>query len=75
MFVQPSNLTSSAITDIKVDVSNQQALVTYKGSNKVYLYNDVNFESLLDFVSDGVDSIGEFVNGCIKGSSFVVINW
>jgi hypothetical protein len=74
MFFTPSNIKSSAISDIKVSVNNNQAVVTYKGSDKVYLYNNVDFDSLLDFVAGEVDSLGEFVNGCIKGSPCTVLN-
>ena len=75
MFFTPSTIDSAAISDIKVSVKNYQAIVTYKGSDKVYLYNNVSFDELLDFVAGEVESIGKFVNAYCKGNDFVVIAW
>ena len=73
MFFTPSTITSSSISDIKVSVANNQAIVTYKGNDKVYLYNNVSFDELLDFVTGEFESVGKFVNAYCKGNDFVVI--
>jgi hypothetical protein len=73
MFFTPSNIESSSISDIKVSCANNQAIVTYKGSDKVYLYNNVSFDELLDFVTGEFESVGKFVNAYCKGNDFVVV--
>ena len=73
MFFTPSTIDSAAISDIKVSVANNQAIVTYKGSDKVYLYNNVSFDELLDFVTGEFESVGKFVNAYCKGNAVTVI--
>jgi len=68
MFFQPSSsIQSSAVRDIKLSPINNQVVVTYN-NNKVYLYDNVAFEALLDFVCGEFESIGKFVNAYCKGN-------
>ena len=67
MFFQPSSIQSSAVSDIKVSPANNQVVVTYN-NNKVYLYDNVGFEALLDFVCGEIESVGKFVNAYCKGN-------
>jgi hypothetical protein len=67
MFFQPSSIQSSAVSDIKVSPMNNQVVVTYN-NNKVYLYDNVDFEALLDFVCGEIESVGKFVNAYCKGN-------
>jgi hypothetical protein len=74
MFFTPSTITSSAISDIKVSPINNQVVVKYTNDSKSYLYNNVDFDALLDFVCGEFESIGKFVNAYCKGNMVTVIN-
>ena len=67
MFFQPSSIQSSAVSDIKVSPANNQVVVTYN-NNRVYLYDNVDFEALLAFVCGEFESVGKFVNAYCKGA-------
>ena len=72
MFVQLQGIDSSAIAELSVSPMNNQALVTYKSGAK-YLYNNVEFDALLDVVLGEFKSIGKFVNAYCKGNNFLAV--
>ena len=55
MFFTPSTLTSYAVSDIKVSPINNQVVVKYTNDSKSYLYNNVDYDELLDFENGGVE--------------------
>ena len=67
MFFQPTTIQSSAVSDIKVSPENNQVVVTYN-NDSMYLYDNVDFEALLDFYCGEIESIGKFVNAFCKGN-------
>ena len=73
MFFTPSSIESSAVSDIKVSPINNQVLVKYSKDGATYLYNNVDFDALLDFVLGEFNSIGKFVNAYCKGNAVTVI--
>ena len=74
MFFTPSTIESSAVSDIKVSPTNNQVIVKYSADGASYLYNNVDFDALLDFVCGEFKSIGKFVNAYCKGNMVTVIN-
>lgn len=72
MFVQLQGIDSSAIAELSVSPMNNQALVTYKSGTK-YLYNNVEFDALLDVVLGEFNSLGKFVNAYCKGNNFLAV--
>ena len=66
------NAQSTAIAELSVSPINNQALVTYKSGAK-YLYNNVEFDALLDVVLGEFQSIGKFVNAYCKGNNFLAV--
>ena len=60
------NPVSSAIADLRLNAVTNQALVKYQDSDKVYLYDNISFEAILDFITGEFDSVGKFVNAYCK---------
>ncbi len=60
------NPVSSAIADLRLNAVTNQALVKYQGGENVYLYDNVSFEAILDFITGDFDSVGKFVNAYCK---------
>ena len=61
MFVQPSNLKSSSIETLKVDVANNNVVVKFINGVKHYIYQGVPIEDIVSFFHDELTA-GEFVN-------------
>ena len=61
MFVQPSNLKSSSIETLKVDVANNNVVVKFLNNVRHYIYQGVAIESIVSYFHDEL-SAGEFVN-------------
>ena len=60
------NPVSSSIADLRLNAVTNQALVKYQTSDKVYLYDNVSFDAILDFVTGEFQSVGKFVNAYCK---------
>ena len=73
MFIQPSNLQSTSIEDISVNMNTNQVMVKYINNDKTYLYDGVHFNYLIAFVLGKVESIGQWVNTYVKGNQVTVI--
>ena len=73
MFIQPTNLQSTSIKDISVNMSTNQVMVKYTNNNKTYLYDGVHFNHLIAFVLGKVESIGQWVNTYVKGNQVTVV--
>ena len=65
---------SSSIADLRLNVVTNQALVKYQGSDTVYLYDNVDFESMLDFIVGKFESVGKFVNAYCKPMMTTICN-
>jgi len=64
MFLQVSNVKSSAVRELSIDARNHQAIVEYNSGDK-YLYNNVDFTALYNLIYNQTDSIGQWViNSC-----------
>ena len=66
MFFQVRNLKSSAVEDFAINLQDNQVLVKYTGSDKSYLYQNVDSGDLMDFFAGEFESVGKFINGLIK---------
>ena len=69
MFFTPSSrnaVKSSAIKDIEVNQSTNQAVVTYN-SGKQYLYSGICEDAMFDVIFGQIQSFGKWVNqACLK---------
>ena len=69
MFFTPSSrnaVKSSAIKDIEVNQSTNQAVVTYN-TGKQYLYSGICEDAMFDIIFGNVKSFGKWVNNaCLK---------
>jgi len=69
MFFTPSSrnaVKSSAIEDIEVNQSTNQAVVTYN-NGKQYLYSGICEDAMFDVIFGNVKSFGKWVNNaCLK---------
>ena len=61
MFIQPSNLQSSAIRNIRLNPATSQVIVQFLTSAKTYLYDGVCNNAMANFIF-GELTPGEFVN-------------
>ena len=61
MFVQPSNLKSTSIETLKVDVANNNVVVKFLNNVKHYIYQNVDLSTIVSYFHDEL-SAGEFVN-------------
>ena len=73
MFFQPSNLQSSNIRNIRLNLETNQVIVQFMNNAKTYLYDNVNSEAILDFFYGEFESVGKFVNAYCKGNSYTVV--
>ena len=73
MFFQPSNIQSSNIRDIRVNVNTNQVIVQFINNAKTYLYENVSDVAILDFLYGEYESIGKFVNTFCKGNTYTVV--
>lgn len=73
MFFQPSNLQSSNIRNIRLNLNTNQVIVQFINNAKTYLYENVNGNAILDFLYGEYESAGKFVNAFCKGKSYTVI--
>ncbi len=76
MFVQPSNLKSSSIETLKVDVANNNVVVKFLNNVKHYIYQGVDIKDIVSYFHDEL-SAGEFVNeikskGCAYATFWLV---
>ena len=60
------NPVSTSVADLRLNAVTNQALVKYQGSDKVYLYDNVAFDAILDFITGEFESVGKFVNAYCK---------
>ena len=68
------NPVSSSIADLRLNAVTNQALVKYQNSNKVYLYDNVSFDAILDFITGEFESVGMFVNAYCKPMMTTICN-
>ena len=61
MFVQPSNLKSTSIETLKIDVPNNTVVVKFLNGAANYIYQNVAINTIVDYFHDEL-SAGEFVN-------------
>ncbi len=73
MFFQPSNLQSSNIRNIRLNLDTNQVIVQFVNNAKTYLYDNVNSEAILDFFYGEFESVGKFVNAYCKGNRYTVV--
>ena len=73
MFFQPSNLKSSSIRNIMINADTQEVIVQFFNNAKTYLYQNVPFKGISDYVLGETTSAGKFVNEYCKGSTLTVV--
>ena len=73
MFFTPSNIKSSTVRNIQLNLADNQVIVQFKNNSKTYLYENVNEESILDVILGDITSLGKFVNAYCKGNESVVV--
>ena len=73
MFFQPSNIQSSNIRSIRLNLETNQVIVQFINNAKTYLYDNVNTEAILDFFYGEYESVGKFVNAYCKGNRYTVV--
>ena len=71
MFLSVSNIKSSSIKELSINVATNQAVVRYVGSDRPYLYTGVDFDAMTDLAMGAVDSIGKWVNTNLKSVASV----
>ena len=75
MFFQPSNIQSSNIRNIRLNLNTNQVIVQFINNAKTYLYENVSTEAILDFLYGEYESTGKFVNAFCKGNTYTVVGW
>ena len=75
MFFQPSNLQSTSIRNIMINADTQQVIVQYLNNAKTYLYDNVSFKGISEYILGETTSAGKFVNDYCKGSTLTVVGW
>tara|TARA_X000000368_G_scaffold85705_1_gene65084 strand:+ start:2339 stop:2566 length:228 start_codon:yes stop_codon:yes gene_type:complete len=74
MFFSPTtNTDSSAVASIQLNPTTNQVLVKYINSTKSYLYENVSFDAILDYLAGEYESVGKFVNAYCKGNMVTTI--
>ena len=73
MFFQPSNIQSSNIRNIRLNLETNQVIVQFINNAKTYLYDNVNTTAILDFFYGEYESVGKFVNAYCKGNRYTVV--
>ena len=73
MFFTPSNIKSSTVRNIQLNLADNQVIVQFKNNSKTYLYENVNEESILDVILGDITSLGKFVNAYCKGNESVTV--
>jgi hypothetical protein len=73
MFFQPSNIQSSNVRSIRLNLNTNQVIVQFVNNAKTYLYDNVNSEAILDFLYGEYESVGKFVNAYCKGNAYTVV--
>ena len=73
MFFQASNIQSSNIRSLRLNLSTNQVIVQFINNAKTYLYENVSTEALLDYLYGEFESSGKFVNAYCKGNQYTVV--
>ncbi len=73
MFIQPSALQSSAIRNIKLNVTTNQVIVQFMNNAKTYLYDNVSIDGITDYIFGEIESAGKFVNAYCLGNRVTVV--
>jgi len=73
MFFQASNIQSSNIRSLRLNLSTNQVIVQFINNAKTYLYENVSTEALLDYLYGEFESAGKFVNAYCKGNQYTVV--
>ena len=73
MFIQPSNLQSTAIRNIKLNLTTNQVIVQFMNNAKTYLYDNVSVDGITDYLFGEIESVGKFVNAYCKGNRVTVV--
>ena len=71
MFLSVSNIKSSSVAELSINVATNQAVVRYVGSDRPYLYTGVDFKALTQLAFEQIESIGRWVNENLKGCANV----
>ena len=71
MFLSVSNIKSSSVAELSINVATNQAVVRYVGSDRPYLCTGVDFKALTQLAFEQIDSIGRWVNENLKGCASV----
>ena len=73
MFVQPSNIQSTSIRNIMLNVKTNQVIVQFINNAKTYLYDNVSIEGIIDVIEGEIESLGKFVNAYCIGNRVTVV--
>jgi hypothetical protein len=70
MFVTVNNTASTCVKSLSISLPNNQAVVEFNSGSK-FLYNNVNWDAMLDLLEGEITSLGKFVNAyCLGNSEF-----
>ena len=72
-FSQILGISSSCIYSLSVSPNTNQAIVEWKNGSK-FMYNNVDFDAILDLLCGEYRSLGKFVNAYCKGNNAVQLN-
>ena len=74
MFVTVSNVDSTCVKSLHLSLPNNQAVVEFNSGSK-FLYNNVDWEAMLDLLHGEITSLGKFVNAYCLGNNALNLAW
>jgi hypothetical protein len=73
MFVTVANVDSTCVKSLSLSLPNNQAVVEFNSGSK-FLYNNVDWEAMLDVLHGEISSLGKFVNAyCLGNNEFRLV--
>ena len=72
-FSQILGISSSCVYSLSVCPQNNQAIVEFNSGSK-FMYNNVDFDAILDLLCGEYRSLGKFVNAYCKGNNCIQLN-
>jgi hypothetical protein len=68
MFVTVNNTASTCVKSLSISLPNNQAVVEFNSGSK-FLYNNVDWDAMLDLLHGEITSLGKFVNAYCLGNN------
>ena len=70
MFSTLQSIESTCVQSMSVNPRDNQVIVEYKSGSK-FLYQNVDFEAILDVICGEITSLGKFVNAYCLGNASI----